>query len=151
MRFLRRVLGSGHASIMVALAVQKLRLPWSVHSWKWQSCRKASRRMEEEKTVMLKAADRINLIFSIWNYPTKGKLHVFFFPFEVSVDNRSDGSSYAGTTFFNQIIDTVCFSRLYETILYGKPPISRVVEFPELKVRIISGAVVTLSTVTPLK
>jgi hypothetical protein len=48
MWFNRRVLGTGYASILVTLGLQKLRLSWRVNLGKWQHGGEASRRMEKE-------------------------------------------------------------------------------------------------------
>ena len=48
MRFDRRLLGSGIASALVALAVQKLRISRRVNLGKWKYGGEASRRVEKE-------------------------------------------------------------------------------------------------------
>ena len=51
MRFDRRLLGSGIASALVALAVQKLRISRRVNLGKWQHGGEASRRVEKENLL----------------------------------------------------------------------------------------------------
>ncbi len=45
----RRVLGAGYAAILVALAVQELRLPWTAHFGGRQHGDEAAGRMGQEK------------------------------------------------------------------------------------------------------
>ena len=48
MWFNRRVLGTGYASVLVTLGLQKLRLSWRVNLGKWQHGGEASRGVEKE-------------------------------------------------------------------------------------------------------
>jgi hypothetical protein len=48
MWFNRHILGAGHASVLVSLGLQELRLPWRFNLGKWQHGGEASRKVEKE-------------------------------------------------------------------------------------------------------
>jgi hypothetical protein len=53
------LLGAGHASTLVALAVQKLRLPWTTHPGRRQYGKEAARRVDQEEAQNLVLTDAI--------------------------------------------------------------------------------------------
>jgi hypothetical protein len=64
MRFDGCFLGSGYASVLVPVGLQKLRLPWTSNLRGWESCGEASRGMENKKGQLTVTA----FVLFFWGY-----------------------------------------------------------------------------------